>query len=353
MTVDPAMPVREHEGRTLDWRPRFDERSRAYAAAPLVAELPTRGRLWQPGPRRLDQGREGACVGFGFAGEAAAQPVPVPRVTYLYARGWYANAQRRDEWPGENYEGTSVLAGAQEGQSRGLYGRGYRWAFSVEELAHAIVAGDDEDGGPAVAGVEWTAGSYSTDLLGVLRPSGAVVGGHCISLLGFVPDTVDEDQDPALWEQLGRLNLAAAVAAVLEDEPGAFVGLNSWGPGFGRDGLFVVGVTDVRGWFTGRGEFCLPAGRQLPARRGDGTVPEDEDEQPAQGDMTLHITATEVQVGDRILDPPDDLLQESVTVRTEPRMVRSFRGNRVVIDSTAGVFQLGAADPVTVRRATV
>jgi hypothetical protein len=39
-------------------------------------------------------------------------------------------------------------------------------------------------------------------------------------------------------------------------------------------------------------------------------------------------------------------------VRGVPRQVSAWGGRRVVIDSTAGIFQLGASDPVTVRRAT-
>jgi transposase len=80
----------------------------------------------------------------------------------------------------------------------------------------------------------------------------------------------------------------------------------------------------------------------------------DQEEAPSMraGDETLHVIAAQVRDGDRILDPPDDLRQESVTVRGAPRIVTSWRGHRVVVNSTGGVFQLGATDPVTVRRAS-
>lgn len=345
-----TVPAPVHGGRRLDWFPRFDPASRGYAAAPGVTELPTSGRLWTPG-RVLDQGQEGACCGFAAAAEAAATPVPVPRVTNLYARGWYLNAQRRDEWPGEAYDGTSVLATMQEGVARKLFGR-YAWSFTVEQLAHAIVKPEGEDGGPAVIGVPWREGSYSTDQLGILRPVGRVVGGHALCLLGFVPDTSDDDEQPELWEQLGRLNLASAVEKVLQSEDGAFIGVNSWGPTFGRNGLFVAPVPVVRDWFRAGGEFAQPQQRKLPTRKVLTAMAQEEQapQQEESADSTLHITAAEVQDGDRLLDPPDQLGQESVTVRGTPQLVRSWSGNRVVVNSTAGTFQLGASDPVAVRR---
>ena len=193
------VPAPVHEGRRLDWFPLFDERSRAYAAAPAAQTFPTRGRLWQPG-KVLDQGNEGACCGFAAAAEAAADPVRVPRVTNAYARGWYRNAQRRDDWPGEAYDGTSVLGTMKEGKARGVYGR-YGWFFTPEQLAHGLVRDEAEDGGPAVLGIEWREGSYATDELGVLRPSGDVVGGHALCLFGVVVPA-DLTADDAAARQL-------------------------------------------------------------------------------------------------------------------------------------------------------
>lgn len=371
-----VVPAPVHDGRRLDWFPRFDPASLNYPmAAGPASELPGRGRLWTPGPV-LDQGAEGACVGFGCAAEAAAQPVPVPRISARVARGWYRNAQRRDQWPGETYDGTSVLAGCLEGRARGLY-TGFRWAKRAEQLAAGIV-----DDGPAVIGVEWREGSYSTDELGVLRPSGSVVGGHCVCVLGFVP-RLGRGRKTGGWAatlelELELLQLLGGVLSVLEDEPAAFIVQNSWGVGFGKNGLCVVPLSVVQDWARAGWEAAQPVGRRLPKVKGSAmTQPngqqldqledvEDPGEQPATdvledaslddepeqqpGDATLHITAAEVLEGDRILDPPDELGQESVTVRGVPRVVQDHRGRRVVVSGRVGTFTLGAGTPVTVRR---
>jgi hypothetical protein len=89
-----------------------------------------------------------------------------------------------------------------------------------------------------------------------------------------------------------------------------------------------------------------------PAAGGDTPADPGAGEDDGTKDTTHHLTAMELQDGDRLLDPPDVLGQESCTVRGTPKLVSSWSGRRVVVDSTAGVFQLGAGDPVTVRRIT-
>lgn len=95
-----------------------------------------------------NQGNEGACVGFS---ESRAKSL-IDRTRYG-GRWLYKEAQKIDEWPGENYEGTSVRAGLEIMRTRGhrrlingvlqeeRIGDGiaaYRWATSVDEV-HSIL----------------------------------------------------------------------------------------------------------------------------------------------------------------------------------------------------------------------
>jgi hypothetical protein len=91
-----------------------------------------------------DQGSEGACVGFG-----SSRAMTLLNRRRYDARWLYHEAQKIDEWPGEDYEGTSVRAGMdilREVGHRRIRGRNTeaadpaegiaanRWATSVDEV---------------------------------------------------------------------------------------------------------------------------------------------------------------------------------------------------------------------------
>ncbi len=95
-----------------------------------------------------DQGTEGACVGFGISRLASQLN------RKLYDGFWlYHEAQKIDEWPGEDYDGTSVRAGLDILHTRGhcevnegrvrpeAIGEGIarnRWARSVDDILNTL-----------------------------------------------------------------------------------------------------------------------------------------------------------------------------------------------------------------------
>ncbi len=116
-------------------------------------------------------------MGHAWAHEAAARPV-VRSVDSALAFALYREAQRLDQWEGEAYSGTSVLAGAKAMQARNLLTE-YRWAFSLEDALTVV-----SRRGPAVLGINWHSGMFRPDADGYLRVTGEVVGGHAILLRG-------------------------------------------------------------------------------------------------------------------------------------------------------------------------
>lgn len=199
-----------------------------------------RSYTWRPGPLVLDQGQEGACVGFGWAHELAARPAIVPNVSNGYARSLYKAAQLIDEWPGEDYSGTSVLAGAKTVRTVGLISE-YRWCLTIDDLIVALGYF-----GPVVIGVDWYTGMFNTNAEGYVKPTGYIEGGHCVILNGV---SIRRNSDPERSIDYMR----------------SFVsGVNSWGTEWGSAGRFRIALIDLMKLFPG-GDFCVPMGRKVMA----------------------------------------------------------------------------------------
>ena len=208
----------------LDRLVEFDERSRSFAMRPLLAtSKPRRSYTWKVGVS-LDQGNEGACVGFGWAHELAARP-KVHMMDNATAFSIYRQAKTLDAWAGENYEGTSVLAGAKAVKLRGYISE-YRWCFSEDDLA--LTVGYK---GPVVLGAWWRTGmdQLKRDSSGKLWASysGPIRGGHCFITHGY------------------NVNLDA------------YKMWNSWGP----PSEFWMKRTDVAAMLADDGEACVPVVR--------------------------------------------------------------------------------------------
>ncbi len=218
--------------RILDWKPRFDERSRGYSIRSLVGPpVPARRRMWRQGTV-LDQGTEGACVGFGWMGSylaapKAASPQPDANAGARVALDVYSRAKKIDEFPGEDYSGTSVLAGAKIMQQDGRVSE-YRWCFGIDDVRDAILTH-----GPVVIGVPWYEGMYETK--GLVQISGQNVGGHCILLTGY---------DPAL-------KFGGTPREV-------FRWRNSWGKSYGLNGSAFIQASDLARLLGEGGEACVP-----------------------------------------------------------------------------------------------
>lgn len=90
----------------LDRIPLYDRRSLGFRIQnyePLMAAT-VKTQEW-PVLLHLDQGREGACVGFGYNHELCAEPAVVRGCSNDRARTDYYEIQRRDPWPGGAYPG--------------------------------------------------------------------------------------------------------------------------------------------------------------------------------------------------------------------------------------------------------
>jgi len=155
----------------------FDERSRNFPIRSKVMGLEPKSIYWNCS-KVIDQGSDPYCVGFGWAHELIAVPVPVTSIDYDYAVKIYHGAQENDEWPGTDYQGSSVLGGWKYCRSLGWYDS-VAWAFSMSDWILSTQVG------PSVIGVSWMTGMMSTDSNGFIHTTGMNEGGHCILMNGY------------------------------------------------------------------------------------------------------------------------------------------------------------------------
>ena len=214
----------------------FDERSRGYRIRRLVGVKKRRSYTWRCNAY-LDQGKEGACVGFGIAHELAARPSEVTGLTNKFAKeAIYWEAQKIDQWKGGSYprakpkyEGTSVLAGVKVARDKGFFDSFY-WAFGLNDLALGVGYR-----GPAVLGLPWMEGMFDTDDNGYIHATGDVIGGHCILCRGI---NVREKY---------------------------FLLRNSWGRGWGVNRDCKISFYDMKKLLTDDGEAVFFKGRRTAA----------------------------------------------------------------------------------------
>lgn len=169
-------------GRKLDVSLRADPRNKQYRMQDLFGSsvtLPPQSKVWPIAlEHRLDQKSEGSCVGFAGAHSFAAGPF-WQNVTTKIARLFYKGAQKHDQWPGENYEGTSVNGLMAFLKLKGWIGE-YRWIYDIEELKRTL-----SWHGEVIVGSAWKEQCFRPDREGFIRFDGASKGGHATCWCGI------------------------------------------------------------------------------------------------------------------------------------------------------------------------
>lgn len=256
----------KRKGRVFDVQPTRDAASLSFPVRPLLTamDVPTvkpvlKAKAWRRGTV-LDQGAEGACVGHGVVAELLADPVrvklddadlgeDVPRDPQDLAFWLYRAAQRDDEWPGEDYSGTSVNAGMRVARSLGFLS-GWRWIETYEDMRDCLMYV-----GPLVLAIPWHDGMYDAPG-GIVTATGEQVGWHCILATGYDPSmTVTSDDRFAATSDPNTNGPQPREAIRL---------LNSWGPDWGENGAAWMDAAELWNLIAyNDGEVVAPIGRDL------------------------------------------------------------------------------------------
>lgn len=201
-----------------------DERDARFRAVAPRAGSSRRFRYWNPPPLQFDQGGTSECVAHAWTHYLGAGPLR------QYPTWWnrrqdmtrfYKDLQDNDEWPGNNYDGTSVRAGARV-LTRDGFLTGYVWARQIEEVIFHLL-----ESGPMVFGTTWHMDMFTPDRKGIIRPTGGDVGGHA-------------------WLAIG-INVDLGLVRVL----------NSWGRGWADQGRAWITIEDLAQLLDDYGEACM------------------------------------------------------------------------------------------------
>ena len=220
-------------GRVKDKPSKKDHKAKVaeiLAAAPAsVTLLDT--KYWNDGTWRGDQNGFPQCVAYSHMHRVENSPrtYPAPGVV-LAPKVLYDRAQLIDEWPGTNYDGTSVRAGCAASMERKFI-TAYQRITTFQEFLDHLRMPASVGGGPVLIGVDWTDDMFSPTLMrdaqGKLRwmisPTGALAGGHAVLVNG--------------------INMFAEVIRIL----------NSWGLGWGVNGRCSMTFDDIEELLFDRG----------------------------------------------------------------------------------------------------
>ncbi len=156
--------------------PSWDTKNEDYPVSAVLEPVALASKKWAL-VQRVNQGSQPTCVGAALSQELNAEPVIIDTTFPGTMMNIYNLAQKLDEWPGEAYAGTSLLAGLKALKQFGYLGE-YRWAASVDD-----VAGSLSQLGPVTMAGPWLTAMFTPDSTGRVIVNGTAGNtGHCYML---------------------------------------------------------------------------------------------------------------------------------------------------------------------------
>jgi len=200
----------------------------------------------------LDQGQEGACTGFGLAAAINILSVRQGRGGFRAStRMLYEMARKHDEWPGENYDGSSCRGAIRGWKNMGVCPDGTPkeatkdpaiWPYEADKDFGGLTVARARAARATALGAYYRLRPEISDYHAALNETGVIYASAQVTE-GW--SHVDAGED-------GALPVIPAESAVQGGHAFAIVGYNqhgfivqnSWGPGWGRDGFALWTYAD-------------------------------------------------------------------------------------------------------------
>jgi hypothetical protein len=179
----------------------------------------------------LNQQQEGACTGFGLAAVINLLNQDRGQKTLVSARMLYEMARRHDEWPGEDYAGSSC-----RGAIKGWYNMGVcrdsKWKY-IQNKPGSLTVKKAKDARKNTIGAYYRVQPRISDIHAALNEAGAVFCSARTHSGWQQPDPASHII-PIIADTAG----GHAFALVGYNSKGFWI-QNSWGRGWGKNGIAI------------------------------------------------------------------------------------------------------------------
>jgi hypothetical protein len=247
-------PVEEHPAPTISLggagasTPRLDAMPdpldfRDQMFSPTLVEVPRRiplGTYRNVGVPILNQGSEGACTGFGLATVAhylLLRRTADADTVKVSSRMLYEMAKRYDEWPGENYSGSSARGAMKGWHKHGVCSEGV-WPYDPAAPDRRFTAKRASEATNRPLGAY-----YRVNHKDLIAMHSAIAEVGILYATAFVHDGWNKLDAEGVIPFPGNRLGGHAFAIVAYDDRGFWI-QNSWGPNWGSGGFALITYDD-------------------------------------------------------------------------------------------------------------
>src|SRR5258708_395949 len=286
----------------------------------------------------LDQGKDGACTGFGLATVAhyLLRTHKVTRdATSISPFMFYDLARRYDEWPGENYEGSSCR-GAMKGWYKHGVCRETLWPMSHPGAPLGEARAEDAARRPLGA-------YFRVNHQSLVAMHSAIIEAGVLYARASVHGGWQNAGKDGLIKKSDKILGGHAFAIVAYDADGFWI-QNSWSASWGRSGFGHISYDD---WLE-NGSDAWVARLGVPARLGaaDGArnrvfVGAVRAKSWSYADLLPHV----INIGDHgLLDPHGDIgttpeMVREIVRNDIPRITAAWKKKRIVLYAHGGLVK--------------